>query len=36
MRLQQLNGKWFQNEISDKEYVVAYDDIKRRIRELEG
>ena len=31
-----IEWKWFQNEISDKEYVVAYDDIKRRIRELEG
>ena len=31
-----IEWQWFQNEISDKEYVVAYDDIKRRIRELEG
>ena len=28
--------EWFQNLITDKEYVVAYDDIKRRIRELGG
>ena len=31
-----IEWQWFQNEISDKEYVVAYDDIKRRIRELQG
>ena len=31
-----LEWQWFQKEITDKEYVVAYDDIKRRIRELEG
>ena len=31
-----LEWQWFQNEISDKEYVVAFDDIQRRIRELEG
>ena len=27
---------WFQKEITDKEYVVAFDDIQRRIRELQG
>jgi hypothetical protein len=31
-----LEWQWFQREISDKEYVVAFDDIQRRIRELEG
>ena len=31
-----LEGQWFQREISDKEYCVQFDDIKRRIRELEG
>ena len=31
-----LEWQWFQREISDKDYVVAYDDIQRRIRELEG
>ena len=31
-----LADLWFAQEITDKEYVVAYDDIKRRIRELEG
>ena len=31
-----LEWQWFQKEISDKDYVVAYDDIQRRIRELEG
>ena len=31
-----LEWQWFQNEISDKEYVVAFDDIQRRIRELQG
>jgi len=31
-----LEWQWFQKEISDKEYVVAFDDIQRRIRELEG
>ena len=31
-----LEWQWFQKDISDKEYVVAFDDIQRRIRELEG
>jgi hypothetical protein len=31
-----LEWQWFQNEISDREYVVAFDDIQRRIRELQG
>ena len=31
-----LEWQWFQKEITDKEYVVAFDDIQRRIRELEG
>ena len=31
-----LEWQWFQNEINDKEYVVAFDDIQRRIRELKG
>ena len=31
-----LEWQWFQNEINDKEYVVAFDDIQRRIRLLEG
>ena len=31
-----LEWQWCQREISDKEYVVAFDDIQRRIRELEG
>ena len=31
-----LEWQWFQREISDKEYVVAFDDIQRRIRLLEG
>ena len=31
-----LEWQWFQNEIDDKEYVVAFDDIQRRIRELQG
>ena len=31
-----LEWQWFQREISDKEYVVAFDDIQRRIRSLEG
>ena len=31
-----LEWQWFQNEITDKEYVVAFDDIQRRIRELKG
>ena len=31
-----LEWQWFQQEITDKEYVVAFDDIQRRIRELEG
>ena len=34
--LQHLNGNGFQREITDKEYVVQFDDIQRRIRELEG
>ena len=31
-----LEWQWFQKEISDKDYVVAFDDIQRRIRLLEG
>ena len=31
-----LDHQWFQEEIKDKEYVVRDEDIKRRIRELEG
>ena len=31
-----LEWQLFQKEITDKEYVVAFDDIQRRIRELEG
>ena len=31
-----LEWQWFQREITDKEYGVAFDDIQRRIRELEG
>ena len=36
MKLQHLNGNGFKKEITDKEYVVAFDDIQRRIRELQG
>ena len=31
-----LEWQWFQKKITDKEYVVAFDDIKRRIQELQG
>ena len=31
-----LEWQWFQKEITDKEYVVAFDDIQKRIRLLEG
>ena len=31
-----LEWQWFQQEITDKEYVVQFDDLQRRIRELEG
>ena len=31
-----LDHQWIQKEIKDKEYVVRDEDIKRRIRELEG
>jgi len=31
-----LEWQWFQQEISDKEYVVQFDDLTRRIRDLEG
>ena len=31
-----LEWQWFQQEISDKEYVLQFDDLTRRIRELEG
>ena len=31
-----LELQWFQKEISDKDYVVQFDDIKRQIRELQG
>ena len=27
---------WFQEQISDKDYIVQFDDIQRRIIELEG
>ena len=31
-----IEWQWFQKEITDKEYVVQFDDLQRRIRELEG
>ena len=31
-----LEWQWFQKEITDKEYVVAFDDIQKRIRSLQG
>ena len=31
-----LEWQWFQREISDKDYVVAFDDIQRRILLLDG
>ena len=31
-----IEWQWFQREITDKEYVVQFDDLQRRIRELEG
>tara|TARA_B100000287_G_C19978028_1_gene521281 strand:+ start:319 stop:489 length:171 start_codon:yes stop_codon:yes gene_type:complete len=31
-----IEWQWFQKEITDKEYVVQYEDITRRIRDLEG
>ena len=31
-----LEWQWFQHEITDKEYVVQFDDLQRPIRELEG
>ncbi len=31
-----LEWQWFQKKITDKEYSVQFDDIQRRIRELEG
>ena len=31
-----LEWQWFQQEISDKDYIVAFDDIQRRIKELKG
>ena len=31
-----LEWQWFQREISDKEYVVAFDDIQKLIKELQG
>ena len=31
-----LEWQWFKKEITDKEYVVEYDDSQRRIRELQG
>jgi len=27
---------WFQKEINNKEYIVRYDSLQKRIRELEG
>ena len=31
-----LDDEWFREQISTKEYVVRYKDLKRRIKELEG
>ena len=31
-----LEWQWSQKEITDKEYCVKFDDIQRRIRELQG
>tara|TARA_B100000886_G_scaffold154933_1_gene105464 strand:- start:2083 stop:2253 length:171 start_codon:yes stop_codon:yes gene_type:complete len=31
-----LNDEWFREQITTKEYVVKDEDLKRRIRELEG
>ena len=31
-----LSDLWFAQEITDKEYVVQFDDLTRRIRDLEG
>ena len=31
-----LDHQWIEKEIKNKEYVVRDEDIKRRIRELEG
>ncbi|BAQ92308.1 hypothetical protein [uncultured Mediterranean phage uvMED] len=31
-----LEWQWFQQEITDKEYIVQFDDLQKRIRELEG
>ena len=31
-----LEWQWFQREISDKDYIVAFDNIQRRINELKA
>jgi hypothetical protein len=31
-----LEWQWFQKEISDKDYCLQFDDIKKRIEELQG
>ena len=31
-----LDDEWFREQISTKEYVVRDEDLKRRIKELEG
>ena len=31
-----LSDLWMHQEITDKEYLVQYKDLERRIRELEG
>ena len=31
-----LTDEWFREQISTKEYVVRDEDLKRRIKELEG
>ena len=31
-----LEWQWFQKEISNKEYLVQYKDLERRIEELQG
>tara|TARA_R100000655_G_scaffold37072_1_gene71681 strand:+ start:32 stop:202 length:171 start_codon:yes stop_codon:yes gene_type:complete len=31
-----LSDLWFQQEITDKEYVVRFENLDKRIKELEG
>ena len=35
-KIASIEWLWFQKEISDQEYKVQFDDLERRIEELQG